>query len=121
MVKIINFSKTYPGGKLAVDDISLEVVPSEIFGFIGHNGAGKTTTIKCMVGILDFEKGDILINGKSIKKEPIACKYEIAYLPDDPNLYDNLTGIQYLNFISDIYKISNEQRNADIKNTPSCS
>lgn len=115
MVKIINFSKIYPGGKLAVDDISLEVVPSEIFGFIGHNGAGKTTTIKCMVGILDFEKGDILINGKSIKKEPIACKYEIAYLPDDPNLYDNLTGIQYLNFISDIYKISNEQRNADIK------
>ncbi|MFA7529477.1 MAG: ATP-binding cassette domain-containing protein, partial [Bacilli bacterium] len=77
MVKITNLSKTYPGGKLAVDNISLAVEPGEIFGFIGHNGAGKTTTIKCMVGILSFEKGDILIDGKSIKQNPIACKYEI--------------------------------------------
>lgn len=115
MVKITNLSKTYPGGKLAVDNISLAVEPGEIFGFIGHNGAGKTTTIKCMVGILSFEKGDILIDGKSIKQNPIACKYEIAYIPDNPNIYENLTGIQYLNFICDIYKIPKAQRNDDIK------
>lgn len=115
MVKITNLSKTYPGGKLAVDNISLAVEPGEIFGFIGHNGAGKTTTIKCMVGILSFEKGDILIDGKSIKQNPIACKYQIAYIPDDPNIYENLTGIQYLNFICDIYKIPKAQRNDDIK------
>ncbi|MCK9536991.1 MAG: ABC transporter ATP-binding protein [Bacilli bacterium] len=115
MVKIINLSKSYPGGKLAVNNISLEVAPGEIFGFIGHNGAGKTTTIKCMVGILDFQKGDIFINGKSIKKEPIACKYEIAYIPDNPDIYEQLTGIQYLNFICDVYKISKTQRNEDIK------
>src|SRR5690554_1727215 len=106
MVKIINLSKKYPGGKLAVDNISLEVNPGEIFGFIGHNGAGKTTTIKCMVGILDFQNGEIFIDGKSIKNNPIACKYKIAYIPDSPNVYEQLTGIQYLNFICDIYKIS---------------
>jgi len=115
MVKIFNLSKTYPGGKLAVDNVSLEVEPGEIFAFIGPNGAGKTTTIKCMVGILDFEQGNIYINNKSIKEQPIVCKYEIAYLPDSPNIYEQLTGIQYLNFICDIYKIDKAQRNEDIK------
>lgn len=114
MLEIKNLSKTYAKGKKAVDDISLSIADGEIFGFIGHNGAGKTTTIKCVVGILDFEAGDIYINGKSIKEQPIACKQEIAYIPDNPDLYEQLTGIQYLNFICDIYRISKDQRNNDI-------
>lgn len=114
MLEIKNLSKTYAKGKKAVDDISLSIADGEIFGFIGHNGAGKTTTIKCVVGILDFEAGDIYINGKSIKEQPIACKQEIAYIPDNPDLYEQLTGIQYLNFICDIYRISKDQRNKDI-------
>lgn len=114
MLEIKNLSKTYAKGKKAVDGISLSIADGEIFGFIGHNGAGKTTTIKCVVGILDFEEGDIYINGKSIKEQPIACKQEIAYIPDNPDLYEQLTGIQYLNFICDIYRISKDQRNKDI-------
>lgn len=114
MLEIKNLSKTYAKGKKAVDDISLSIADGEIFGFIGHNGAGKTTTIKCVVGILDFEEGDIYINGKSIKEQPILCKQEIAYIPDNPDLYEQLTGIQYLNFICDIYRISKDQRNNDI-------
>lgn len=114
MLEIKNLSKTYAKGKKAVDDISLSIADGEIFGFIGHNGAGKTTTIKCVVGILDFEAGDIYINGKSIKEQPIACKQEIAFIPDNPDLYEQLTGIQYLNFICDIYRISKDQRNKDI-------
>jgi len=115
MLKINNFSKSYSGSKKAVDSISLEVKPGDIFGFIGHNGAGKTTTIKAAVGILDFEEGEILINGNSIKTSPIECKKDIAYIPDNPDLYDSLTGIQYLNFIGDIFKVSKEERETLIK------
>ncbi len=104
MLKLINVSKSYKN-KLAIDNVSLEIEKGEIFGFIGHNGAGKTTTIKSIVGIHDFEKGDILINSHSIKINPIECKQEIAYIPDNPDLYESLTGIQYLNFIADIFKV----------------
>ena len=94
MIEIKNYSKSYSGNKV-VDDISFKVDDGEIFGFIGHNGAGKTTTIKSIVGILDFEEGDILINGISIKQKPIECKRQIAYVPDNPDIYDNLKGIEY--------------------------
>ena len=110
MLDIINLSKTYSKGKKAVDSISIKVEKGDIFGFIGHNGAGKTTTIKSIVGIIDFTEGDILINGISIKKNPMECKKNIAYIPDNPDLYEYLTGIQYLNFISDIFEISKEER-----------
>ena len=115
MLKINNFSKEYSKGKKAVDNISLTVNSGEIFGFIGHNGAGKTTTIKSIVGILEFNDGDILIDNKSIKKSPIECKKVMAYIPDNPDLYEALTGIQYLSFIADIYKVSKEQREELIK------
>lgn len=115
MLAIKNLSKSYSKGKNAVDDISIEVKPGEIFGFIGHNGAGKTTTIKAIVGILDFEKGTILINGNDIKRDPIKCKRDIAYIPDNPDLYNYLTGIQYLNFIGDIFEVSKLEREKLIK------
>lgn len=114
MLEIKNLSKSYVTEKKAVDDVSISIEDGEIFAFIGHNGAGKTTVIKCICGILDFTEGEIYINGKSIKKEPIACKKEIAYIPDNPDLYESLTGIQYLNFIGDIYQIEKEMRNKDI-------
>lgn len=114
MIKIINLSKSYKGKK-AIDNLSIEVNRGEIFGFIGHNGAGKTTTIKSIVGIHEFEEGDILINSKSIKKYPIECKKEIAYIPDNPDLYEALTGIGYLNFIADIFKIDKKERENKIK------
>jgi ABC-2 type transport system ATP-binding protein len=110
MLSIQNFSKSYKGGKKAVDNLSLEVSAGDIFGFIGHNGAGKTTTLRAVVGVLDFEEGDILIDGKSIKIDPVGCKKMIAYIPDNPDLYEHLTGIQYLNFISDIYDVSKIDR-----------
>ena len=110
MLKISNLSKTYKGGKKAVDNLSLEIASGDIYGFIGHNGAGKTTTIKCVTGILEFTEGDILIEGKSIKDDPISCKKLIAYIPDNPDLYENLTGIQYLNFIADIFAIPSVER-----------
>ena len=115
MLNIINYSKAYKKGKKAVDNVSLEVNPGEIFAFIGHNGAGKTTTIKSIVGILDFTEGDILIDGISIKENPMACKEKIAYIPDNPDIYESLKGIQYLNFIADIYKVSKEDREIEIK------
>lgn len=115
MLNIINYSKAYKNGKKAVDNVSLEVNPGEIFAFIGHNGAGKTTTIKSIVGILDFTEGDILIDGISIKENPMACKEKIAYIPDNPDIYESLKGIQYLNFIADIYKVSKEDREIEIK------
>ena len=115
MLKILNFSKTYKGGKKAVDDLNLEIKGGDIFGFIGHNGAGKTTTIRAMAGVLDFEEVDILINGLSIKKEPVQCKKIMAYIPDNPDLYDHLTGIGYLNFIGDIYEIDRIDRENLIK------
>lgn len=109
MLKIVNFSKTYVNKK-AVDGLNLEVKPGEIYGFIGKNGAGKTTTIKSIVGILNFEEGDIFVNGVSIKERPLECKKQIAYIPDSPNIYPTFTGIQYLNFIADIYEIPKERR-----------
>ena len=115
MLQIVNFSKAYKSGKKAVDNISLNVNSGEIFAFIGHNGAGKTTTIKSIVGILEFEEGDILIDGISIKKEPLECKKKIAYIPDNPDIYESLTGIQYLNFIADIFNVSKSDRENLIK------
>ena len=115
MLDIKNFSKEYSKGQKAVDNISLNVNGGEIFGFIGHNGAGKTTTIKAIVGILDFNDGDILVNGKSIKNDTIECKKIMAYIPDNPDLYEVLTGIQYLSFIADIYKVGKAQREKLIK------
>ena len=109
MLKIVNFTKKYDD-KIAVNKLNLEIKSGEIYGFIGHNGAGKTTTIKSVVGILDFDEGEILIDGKSIKDNPIECKKEIAYIPDNPDLYEYMTGIAYLNFISDIYGINSETR-----------
>ena len=114
MLKIINLTKSYKNKK-AIDNISMEVKEGEIFGFIGHNGAGKTTTIKSIVGIHSFERGDVLINSKSIKKYPIECKKEIAYIPDNPDLYESLTGIGYLNFIADIFKVEKKEREEKIK------
>ncbi len=115
MLKIINFSKSYNKEKKAVDNINLTVEPGDIYGFIGHNGAGKSTTIKSIVGVLEFEEGDILVDGHSVKNEPLECKRVMAYIPDNPDLYEHLTGIQYLNFIADIYRISGEERTESIK------
>lgn len=115
MLLINNLSKTYKGGKKAVDNISLKVEAGDIFGFIGHNGAGKSTTIKSVVGVIEFEEGEIFIDGHSVKKEPLACKKVTAYIPDNPDLYEHLTGIQYLNFIADIYGISAAVREEKIK------
>ena len=114
MLKIINLSKSYKNKK-AIENISIEVNKGEVFGFIGHNGAGKTTTIKSIVGIHNFEEGDILINSKSIKENSIECKKDIAYIPDNPDIYEFLTGIQYLNFIADIFKVSKTEREEKIK------
>jgi len=114
MLKIEGLTKIYKGGKRAVDGLSLDVKAGDIYGFIGHNGAGKTTTLKCVAGILDFDEGEIFVCGKSVKNEPIECKKQIAYIPDNPDLYDYLTGIQYLNFIADVYGVSEEERTARI-------
>ena len=110
MLEIKNLSKSYKSNKKAIDNISFEIKEGDLFGFIGHNGAGKTTTIKCIVGIHDFNEGEILINSKSINKEPLECKKELAYIPDTPDLYESLTGIQYLNFISNIFNVDKKQR-----------
>lgn len=115
MLQINNFSKSYKGGKLAVDNLTLEVKAGEIYGFIGHNGAGKTTTLRSVVGVLDFDEGDILIDGISIKKDPVRCKSITAYIPDNPDIYDHLTGIQYINFISDIYGVSAKEKEERVK------
>lgn len=115
MLSIRNFTKTYKGGKKAVDSLSLEIQSGDIYGFIGHNGAGKTTTIKAVAGILDFEEGEIFIDGKSVKKEPVACKQKLAYIPDNPDIYDYMTGIKYLNFICDMYGVDGGRREAEIK------
>ncbi len=114
MLTINNLSKSYDKTKKAVNGVNLEIADGEIFGFIGHNGAGKTTTIKCIVGILDFEEGEIFLDQYSIKKDPLVCKQQIAYIPDNPDIYESLTGIQYLNFIADIYDLGQKMRNDDI-------
>lgn len=114
MLEINNLKKIYKGGKIAVNGLSLKVDGGDIYGFIGHNGAGKSTTIKCIVGILDFEEGDIYIDGKSIKKEPLECKKTFAYLPDNPDLYDYMTGMQYLEFIGNVFKIPQNEMKSSI-------
>ena len=114
MLNIQHFTKTY-GEKKAVDDLSLHIAPGEIYGFIGHNGAGKTTTLKAAVGILQFDAGEITIGGHSIQTEPLACKRLLAYIPDNPDLYDFMCGIQYLNFIADVFGIPAAERWARIE------
>lgn len=114
MLNIQHFTKTY-GEKRAVDDLSLHIAPGEIYGFIGHNGAGKTTTLKAAVGILQFDAGKITIGGHSIQTEPLACKRLLAYIPDNPDLYDFMSGIQYLNFIADVFGIPAAERWARIE------
>lgn len=109
MLEIEHFTKKY-GEKVAAEDISLHIKAGEIYGFIGHNGAGKTTTLKSVVGILQFDEGEIRIDGESIKASPLSCKKKIAYIPDNPDLYDFMTGIKYLNFIADVFVIDEEQR-----------
>ena len=109
MLNIQHLTKRY-GDKLAVDDLSLHIAPGEIYGFIGHNGAGKSTTLKAAVGILQFDEGEIRINGTSMKDDPVKCKRELAYIPDNPDLYDYMSGIKYLNFIADIFAVPSEKR-----------
>jgi len=115
MLIIENFSKTYNNGSKAVDRLSFKINNGELFGFIGHNGAGKTTTIKSIVGILNFEEGEILIDGISIKKNPLKYKQKIAYIPDNPDIYESLTAIQYLNFVADMYGVDKKTRMDNIK------
>ena len=114
MLKINHFSKTY-GEKKAVDDLTLHIRPGEIYGFIGHNGAGKTTTLKSVAGIMQFDSGEILIDGLSIQADPIGCKKKMAYIPDNPDLYEFMTGMQYLNFIGDVFGIPAKERTQRIK------
>lgn len=109
MLKIENLTKTY-GDKKAVDDLSLHIRPGEICAFIGHNGAGKTTTLKAAMGILPFEQGEIMVGDMSIKTDPIACKKRMAYIPDNPDLYEFMTGIRYLNFVADVYGVPTDVR-----------
>ena len=113
MLRIEHYTKKY-GDKVAVNDLSLHIRPGELYGFIGHNGAGKTTTIKACCGILDFDEGEIYINGTSIKEDPIACKRQIAYLPDNPDLYDYMSGIKFLNFVADIFGVPAAERREKI-------
>ena len=114
MLKIEHLTKSY-GDKKAVDDLSINIRPGEIYGFIGHNGAGKTTTIKACCGILQYDSGEIYIDGVSIKDKPLECKAKLAYIPDNPDLYEFMTGIQFLNFIADIFSVSAADRQSRIK------
>lgn len=114
ILKIENYSKSYNGSKKAADNVSLTVESGDIYGFIGHNGAGKSTTIRAVVGVLDFTEGEIYIDGHSVKKDPLECKRLTAYIPDNPDLYENLTGLQYLNFIADLFGVSSADRKARI-------
>jgi len=114
MLRIEHYTKKF-GDKVAVNDLSLHIAPGEIYGFIGHNGAGKTTTLKACAGILQFDDGDIFIDGTSIKKDPLKCKQNMAYIPDNPDLYNFMSGIKYLNFVADIYGVSAEEREQKIR------
>ena len=114
MLKIEHLTKTY-GEKKAVDDLSLHIHAGEIYGFIGHNGAGKTTTLKSVAGILQFDGGEILVDGKSVRTQPLECKKMIAYIPDNPDLYEYMTGIKYLNFIADIFGVSAQARQERVR------
>ena len=115
MLEIKHYSKTYGEGRKAADDVSLSVESGDIYGFIGHNGAGKSTTIRAVVGVLDFTEGEIFIDGHSVKDEPMECKKVTAYIPDNPDIYENLTGIQYLNFVADVFGIDAAEREERIK------
>ena len=115
MLRIEHLTKRYKGGKTAVSELSLHVRPGDIYGFIGRNGAGKTTTIKCVVGIHEFDAGEIRVDGLSVRKEALECKKRLAYLPDNPELYEYLTGIQYLNFMADVFQLSAGERREAIK------
>ena len=115
MLEIKNFTKSYGGTKKAADGGTLTINSGDICGFIGHNGAGKSTTIRAAVGVLDFTEGEILIDGHSVKKEPVKCKQITAYIPDNPDIYENLTGIEYLNFISDVFGIKGKLREERIR------
>ena len=115
MLRIEHLTKKF-GEKKAVDDLSLHIQKGEIYGFIGHNGAGKTTTIKSVVGILDFDEGEIYIDGKSVRTNSLECKKDIAYIPDNPDLYEFMTGLQYLSFISDIFGVGDKERKERIEN-----
>ena len=114
MLKIENYTKNY-GEKAAVKNLSLHIKAGEIYGFIGHNGTGKTTTLKAIAGILQFEEGEILVDGVSVKADPLSCKNKIAYIPDNPDLYEFMTGIQYLNFVADIFGVSAQDRKERIR------
>ena len=114
MLDIQHLTKSY-SEKKAVDDLTLHIAPGEIYGFIGHNGAGKTTTLRSVVGILQFDQGEITIGGKSIKTDPLACKRQLAYIPDNPDLYEFMTGIKYLNFIADVFGVSSAERQQRIR------
>ena len=115
ILEIKEFSKIYSQSKKAVDSLSLSVMPGEIHGFIGHNGAGKTTTIRAVVGVMDFDEGEIFIDGHSVKKEPVTCKALTAYIPDNPDLYDYITGIQYLNYMADMFSVDGKLREERIQ------
>jgi ABC-2 type transport system ATP-binding protein len=115
MLEIKNLTKIYPNGKVAVDNLSLNVSPGDIYGFIGHNGAGKTTTIKAVTGVLDFNSGEITIDGHSVRTDPIRAKEATAYIPDNPEIYEYLTGLQYLNFIADMFRVPGTARQQLIK------
>ena len=114
MLKIDHLTKTY-GEKKAIDDLSLHIQAGEIYGFIGHNGAGKTTTLKSVAGILQFDAGEIMVCGKSVRAQPVACKRDMAYIPDNPDLYEYMTGIKYLNFVADIFGVSAEDRQERVR------
>ena len=114
MLRIEHLTKTF-GDKVAVDDLSLHIAPGEIYGFIGHNGAGKTTTLKSVVGIQSFDAGEIFVNGLSVRTDPLGCKRALAYIPDNPDLYEFMTGSRYLNFIADIFGVSADERTARIR------
>ena len=114
MLDIKGLTKCY-GEKKAVDDLTLHIAPGTIYGFIGHNGAGKTTTLRSVAGILDFDEGEILIGGLSIKADPIGCKRQFAYIPDNPDLYEYMTGIKYLDFIADVFGVGSEERRERIE------
>lgn len=115
MLKIEHLTKMYKGGEKGIKDICLEIEDGDIYGFIGPNGAGKTTTLKCVTGLLTIDSGEIFVDGTSVKADPIGCKEKMAYVPDNPEIYDNLTGIQFLNFVSDIYQVSADDRSDRIK------
>ena len=115
ILQIDHLSKTYAGGKKAVDDLSLRVCEGDIYGFIGQNGAGKTTTLRAVTGVMDFTEGEIYVCGNSVRADPVACKSVTAYIPDNPDLYEFLTGIQYLNYIADVFAVSDQDRRARIE------